>query len=152
MNDVRSLFDADFSAEHIAVLQQTKMNEQSPGPLLANIETLIDFIGTGLKTTSAYFALPQGVLAELNEAMVDPLPYDLKRPRLRSFPTLMGLFMLLRSSRLAVGVTKPQRAVLMDPAALEQWQSFNPTERFFQSHGIVSVRRILGLRRNAKSR
>ncbi len=131
MNDVRSLFDADFSAEHIAVLQQTKINEQSPGPLLANIETLINFIGTGLKTTSAYFALPQGVLAELNEAMVDPLPHDLKRPQLRSFPTLMGLFMLLRSSRLAVGETKPQRAVLMDPAALEQWQSFNPTERFF---------------------
>lgn len=131
MNDVRSLFDADFSAKHIAVLQQTKVNGQSPGPLLANIETLIDFIGTGLKTTSAYFALPQGVLAELNEAMVDPLPHDLKRPQLRSFPTLMGLFMLLRSSRLAVGETKPQRAVLMDPAALEQWQSFNSTERYF---------------------
>ncbi len=131
MNDVRNLFNANFSAEHIAVLQQTKIDERSPGPLLTNIDTLIDFIGTGLKTTSAYFALPQGFLAELNEAMVDPLPHDLKRPQLRSFPALMGLFMLLRSSRLAVGETKPKRVVLIDPAMREQWQSFNPTERFF---------------------
>lgn len=131
MSDVRNLFDADFSAEHIAVLRQTKIGERSPGPLLKNIDTLIDFIGTGLKTTSAYFALPQGVLPELNEAMTDPLPHDLKRPQLRSFPTLMGLFMLLRGSGLAVGETKPKRMVSIDPAVLEQWQSFNPTERFF---------------------
>ena len=131
MNDVRNLFDAEFSAEHQAVLQQTKIDERLPGPLLTNIETLINVIGTGIQTTSAYFALPQRVLAELNEAMVEPMPHDLKRPQLRSFPTLMGLFMLLRGAGLAVGETKPKRVVLIDPAALEQWQSLNSTERFF---------------------
>jgi len=131
MKNVRSLFNADFSTEHVSVLQQTKIDEHSPGPLLTNIETVIDFIGTGLKTTSAYFGLPQGVLAELNEAMVDPLPHDLKRPQLRSFPTLMGLFMLLRGLGLAVGQTKPKRVVLIDPRVHERWQALNPIERYF---------------------
>jgi hypothetical protein len=68
---------------------------------------------------------------ELNEAMVEPLPHDLKRPQLRSFPTLMGLFMLLRNCGLAVGETKPKRRVLIDPSMLAQWRSLNTTERFF---------------------
>lgn len=131
MNDVRNLFGAEFSSEHRTVLQQTKFDEQLPGPLLTNLEILINAIGTGIQTTSAYFALPQRVLAELNEAMAEPMPHDLKRPQLRSFPTLTGLFMLLRGAGLAVGETKPKRAVLIDPAALEQWQSLNLTERFF---------------------
>ena len=131
MNDVRNLFGAEFSAVHQTVLRQTKIDERLPGPLLTNIDTLIRVIGTGIQTTSAYFALPQQALAELNEAMVEPMPHNLKRPQLRSFPTLMGLFMLLRGAGLAVGETKPKRAVLIDPAALEQWQSLNSTERFF---------------------
>ena len=100
---------AEFAAEYIEVLKQTRIDQQLPGPLLANVELLIDFIGAGLKTTSDYFVLPQRVLAELNESMVDPLPNDVKRPQLRSFPTLMGLFMPLRGSGLAVGKVKPQR-------------------------------------------
>ncbi|WP_197231956.1 IS1096 element passenger TnpR family protein [Novipirellula artificiosorum] len=135
MNDVRNLFGAEFSATHRATLQQTKIDERLPGPLLTSIDTLIAAIGTGIQTTNAYFALPQRVLAELNESMVEPMPHDLKRPQLRSFPTLMGLFMLLRGTGLAVGETKPKRAVLIDPAAVEQWQSLNPTERFFNLMG-----------------
>ena len=149
MNDVRSLFGAEFSAEHIAVLQQTKIDEQLPGPLLANIETLINFIGTGLKTTSAYFALPQRVLAELNEAMVEPLPHDLKRPQLRSFPTLMGLFMLLRSPDWRSARRNPNDR--LDGSSRAGAVAISQSDRtFFQSYGILPVRCILGLRRNAK--
>lgn len=121
----------ELSAQRLAELQKTMINESSPGPLLANIEILIDFIGTGLKTTSDYYVLPLAVLAELNAALVDPLLHEFKRPQLRSFPTLMGLFMLLRGCGLAVGQAKPQRVVMIDPAALEQWRAFNPAERYF---------------------
>jgi len=131
MNTPNDLFSGEFSPEHIAVLQKTKIDERLTGPLLTNVETLIETIGTGIQTTSAYFALPQRVLVELNEAMVEPLPHDLKRPQLRSFPTLMGLFMLLRGSGLAVGETKPKRMVLIDPFMLEQWRSLTATERYF---------------------
>jgi len=131
MPDVYNLFNSELSPKHLAVIQQTKIDERLSGPLLTNIDTMIDTIGTGIATTSAYFALPQRVLVELNEAMVDPLPHDLKRPQLRSFPALMGLFMLLRGSGLAVGETKPKRRVVIDPGMLAQWRSLNTTERFF---------------------
>jgi hypothetical protein len=131
MNAPYKLFGAEFSPKHQAALQQTKIDERLPGLLLTNIEILINGIGKGLKTTSAYFALPQRVLNELNEAMVEPMPHDLKRPQLRSFPTLMGLFMLLRGAGLAVGETQPKHIVKIDPVMMEQWQSLNATERFF---------------------
>lgn len=131
MNNLRDLLTSKLSEAQQAVLKQATIDDRSPGPLLANMTRLIDAIGTGMPTSSAYFALPQRVLAELNQLLIDPLPHDLKRPQLRSFPDLMGLFLLLRSTGLAVGETKPKRAVLIDPAMLEQWRSLNPTERYF---------------------
>ncbi len=80
------------------------------------VALVIDAIGAGLPTGSAYFALPQRVLVELNLSLIEPVPHDLKRPQLRSFPNLMGLFMLLRSAGLAVGETKPQRGTQRLPA------------------------------------
>jgi len=128
---MRELLTAKISQAQRSVLEQTTVDNHSPGPLLANINTLIDAIGAGMQTTSAYFALPQRVLKELNDSLVEPLPHQLKRPQLRSFPTLMGLFVLLRGTGLAVGETKPKRVVLIDPAMKEQWQALNPTEQYF---------------------
>jgi len=120
MNEFRKLLTGKLSPARQSVLKHTTISEKSPGSLLSDINTLIDAIGTGMQTTSAYFALPQRVLGELNNLLVDPLPHDLKRPQLRSFPALMGLFMLLRSAGLAVGETKPKRRILIDPAMNEQ--------------------------------
>jgi hypothetical protein len=39
--------------------------------------------------------------------------------------------MLLRSTGLAVGETKPKRAVLLGRAMLEKWQALNLTEQYF---------------------
>lgn len=130
MWDIRELMSGKLTSTAEIGLRKQAINNQSPGPLLANIACLINAIGDGVPTTSAYFALPQGRLAELNESLVDPLPHELKRPQLRSFPTLMGLLMLLRNSGLAVGETKPKRVLLIDPAMLAQWQSLNPTEQY----------------------
>ena len=131
MNGIRELLTAKLSPARQSVLKHTTIDEKSPGPLLSDINTLITAIGTGMQTTSAYFALPQRVLGELNNSLVDPLPHDLKRPQLRSFPALMGLFMLLRSTGLVVGEIKPKRAIIIDPVLNEQWQSLNPTEQYF---------------------
>lgn len=118
MNTPRELLFSELSQAQQSVIKKTTIDDRSPGPLLTNIALVIDAIGTGLPTSSAYFALPQRVLAELNLSLIEPLPHDLKRPQLRSFPNLMGLFMLLRSAGLAVGETKPKRAVLIDPASV----------------------------------
>ena len=131
MNDIRKLLIADITPARASVLKGQAIDPLQPGPLLTNIARLIEAIGTGVPTTSSIFALPQSLLAELNESMVEPLPHDLKRPQLRSFPTLMGLFLLLRSTGLAIGVVKPKRTVLIDPAMLDQWLVLNPTEQYF---------------------
>lgn len=131
MNDLQKLLTSKLSKPLQAVLKNATIDDRFPGPLLTNITRLIEAIGTGLPTSSDYFSLPQRVLSELNQSLLDPMPHDLKRPQLRSFPDLMGLFMLLRSTGLAVGETKPKRVVLIDPAMLEQWQSLNSTERYF---------------------
>ncbi len=113
------------------MLKRQTIDSLSPGPLLTNIARLIEAIGTGVPTTSSYFVLPQCMLAELNASMVDPLQHDLKRPQLRSFPTLMGLFMLLRSTGLAIGAVKPKRSLLIRSVMLARWQLLNPTEQYF---------------------
>ncbi len=131
MIDARELLTAKLTSTRAASFKGQAFSDQSPGPLLANIACLIDVIGDGVSTTSDYFALPQRLLNKLNESLLDPLPHDLKRPQLRSFPTIMGLFMILRSTGMAIGETKPKRVVLIDPAMKEQWLSMNSTERYF---------------------
>ena len=92
--------------------------------------SLIDAVGTGIPTTSKHFCLPIRCLSDLNERLVTPAIHKLKRPQLKSFPALAGLFLLLRASGLAVGENKPERVVLLDPEMLGKWGTLNPTERY----------------------
>jgi len=134
MSDVRKLFNGELddglNAELQSVLQKQIIDNESPGHILKNIERLIEAIGTGMPTTSAYYALPQGKLIELNLSLSQPLTHDLKRPQLRSFPILAGLFSLLRGSGLAVGETKPRRIVKIDPVMFDRFSAMNATERY----------------------
>lgn len=112
------------------IVSKQTFGSKQPGPLLSNIQAMINCLETGIPTTSKYFVLPQGCLVDLNEQMDKPLVHNLKRPQLRSFPTLAGLFLLLRASELAIGTTKPKRLVKIDPEMLERWNSLNPTEQY----------------------
>ncbi len=110
--------------------KQQRFEPGHPGPLLLNIQMLIDALAKGVPTASKYFALPIRCLANWNERLETPIAHKLKRPQLKSFPTLAGLFLLLRASGLAVGQTKPKRVVLIDPMMREQWEKLNPTEQY----------------------
>lgn len=112
------------------ILKQQNFEPGHPGPLLLNVQALIDALATGVPTTSKYFALPIRCLADLNERLDSPIAHKMKRPQLKSFPTLVGLFLLLRASGLAVGETKPKRVVMIDPEMREKWEELNPTERY----------------------
>ena len=112
------------------ILKQQSFDPGHPGPVLLNVQMLIDALATGVPTTSKYFALPIRCLADLNERLQTPTAHKLKRPQLKSFPTLVGLFLLLRASGLAVGESKPKRVVMIDPAMREKWETLNPTEQY----------------------
>ena len=128
-NRPRDLFKNRVTESQTIILQTQTFDLEKPGPLLRDVQTLISNIGDGILTTSEYFVLPQGRLDEMNRQLSEPLAHRLKRPQLRSFPTMMGLFLLLRASGLAIGETKPKRMVRIDPEMLEQWQSLNAAEQ-----------------------
>jgi len=129
-SDIRRLLTQGLTKRLEEVLRTQEIEPGDPGPILLDIQMLIDAIGEGVATTSKYFVLPQGRLDDFNGRLREPLTHRLKRPQLRSFPTLMGLLVLLRSTGLAVGETVPRRVVRIDPEMLVQWNALNATEKY----------------------
>ena len=115
------------------LLHQQKIDQNAPGTILRDFQSLLDFIGPeGLRTTSKFYTLPIGGLAELDERMTKPLRPDLLRPQLRSFPNLLGLHLLLRSTGLGVpGSGKTTGRLTLNHKLLASWQELNPTEKYF---------------------
>ncbi|NOX53425.1 MAG: plasmid pRiA4b ORF-3 family protein, partial [Planctomycetes bacterium] len=115
------------------VLERMTITEDSPGTILRDFETLLDFIGPdGIPASGKYHLLPMSRLRELDERMTRPLRPELKRPQQRSFPNLHGLCLLLRATCLAVPKeTKRQARLVLEPDMLSQWQGLNATERYF---------------------
>ena len=115
------------------ILRTQTVDTDRPGSVLRDFETLLDFIGErGVKTTSKDYLLPQSGLEKLNAAMTRPVAHQLKRPQQRSFPLLNGLFLLLRTTGLGIGIGVPPSGKLaLDPEMLMMWRQLNPTEQYF---------------------
>lgn len=120
-----SLQNSKLSAQHI--------DNNGPGTILADFETLLDFVATGVRSTGKYHLLPMDRLRELDEQMAHPLRPNLERPQQKSYPHINGLYLLLRATRLGVsaGQGKTSGRLLIDPLMLEQWRGLNPTEQYF---------------------
>jgi hypothetical protein len=115
------------------LLQEISIDENQPGTILRDFQTLIDFLQPkGVEVSSVNNLLPLKVLSELNSRLSHPIDIQLKRPVQKSYPYINGLYLLLRSSGIAQvkGQGKKQSLVL-DADALASWSSLNPTERYF---------------------
>lgn len=115
------------------ILQAQIITEESPGTILKDFDTLLDFIGSeGLETGGKYHFLPLKLLPELNARLSKPIEIDLKRPQQKSYPHIHGLYLLLRASGL-VGIQQRGKKsyLLLDEQGLASWHSLNPTERYF---------------------
>lgn len=121
------------SASAQRVLREQEIDDDGPGTVLADFETLLQFIGQdGLKTTGKYYLLPQGKLDALNLQMSRPVVHSLKRPQQRSFPNLHGLYLMLRSSGMGIGEGAPPAGrLVLDQEIVMSWRGLNPTERYF---------------------
>lgn len=102
----------------------------SPGTILVDLQTLIDFIGTaGIQTKSQVGNLPSQVLPELNARISDPIALPLhKRALLRDYPNLTGLFVLLRVMNL---VRTHGKRLWVDPGSLAVWAGLSPAAKYF---------------------
>lgn len=60
------------------------------------------------------------------------MEHRLKRPQQRSFPLLNGLYLLLRTTGIGIGIGAPPSGTLaLDPELLLMWRQLNPTEQYF---------------------
>ena len=115
-----------------AVLRKQTFDEEGPGTILRDFQTLLDVVGPdGVKTASKHYLLPMKSLADLNARLSRPIELCLKRPQQRSYPHISGLYLLLRATGL--GRTEGARSkgrLVVDPALLEAWRALNHTERY----------------------
>lgn len=115
-------------------LTEQTIDEQGPGTILRDFETLLAFIGEeGVPSAGKYHLLPMARLAEFNACMTRPLRPKLQRPQQRSFPHINGLYLLLRASQIGIaqGTGKSTGRLALDPAIHVQWKALNPTEQYF---------------------
>src|SRR4051812_17975646 len=97
-----------------------------PGTILKDVETLTEFVGPdGIATKGN---LPIDRLPELNEKSGHPVQLNLKRPLLRDYPNLSGIFILLRVMEL---FQVRRGRLVVCPSALDLWRGLNPTEQYF---------------------
>ncbi len=119
---------------HQKVLYNHFITEDQPGTILRDFDTLLHIVRDAqpLKVTSSNNLPPMNMLPAINEQLVNPIRLDFKRPQHKSFPNILGLFLLLRATGLAFvdGSGKTNRLVI-DEDILQPWNSLNPTERYF---------------------
>lgn len=116
-----------------STLRDQIIDDLRPGPILHDFGLVLDEIGLeGVKADGKYNLLPIDVIPRLDERLSRPLRLQLDRPLLKSHPYLQALHMLARATGLTrVDASKRPARLVVVPEMLEQWNSFNPAERYF---------------------
>lgn len=114
------------------ILQDQVIDEEGPGTILKDFETILDFVGPDGVTVSANTnQFPLKLLGELNARMTHPIEIDLKRPRQKSYPNIHGLYLVLRASGLCtVQGSGSKSRLVIENGVLDSWKTLNPTERY----------------------
>jgi hypothetical protein len=115
------------------ILRAQTITETNPGTILKDFNAVLDLIGPdGLETNGKYHFLPMRRLPELNARLSKPMAMTLQRPAQKSYPSIHGLYLLLRASGLAFVQRRGNKSYLqLDPLGLASWHGLNPTERYF---------------------
>ena len=119
---------------HHKVLYNHFITADQPGTILRDFDTLLHIVHDAqpLKVTSSNSLIPMKMLPDINARMVNPIRLDLKRPQHKSFPNILGLFLLLRATGLTFLEGSGTKSRLVgDEDVLQSWNSLNPTERYF---------------------
>ncbi|MCS7468063.1 plasmid pRiA4b ORF-3 family protein [Stieleria sp. ICT_E10.1] len=128
--NIRSLFSQKTEPAE-KFLRSLSITADQPGPIVSDANALLDFLdGPPTPTGNQNYVLPMKLLKEANQRMAEPLVNRMARPQLRSFPTLAGLYLLLRSMCLVTTQTKPKRAVFVDAELRGRFNDLNPTEQY----------------------
>ena len=115
------------------ILQQQIINDESPGTVVRDFETLLNFIGSeGIQASGKHHFLPMQRLTELNARLINPVELGLKRPQQKSYPHIHGLYLLLRASGLGLIQRHGRKNYIkLDTQGMSSWNDLNQTERYF---------------------
>jgi hypothetical protein len=135
----------------IALLQQQEITATIPGTVLQDFQTLLDFIGQeGISVGGKLNLIPMKSLAQINQQLAEPIQTDLQRPQQKSYPTINGLYLLLRATGIAKVVQKGKKSQLrLDSVMVNSWQQMNLTERYFnllEAWLVIAQEEMLGER------
>jgi hypothetical protein len=121
------------SPRHGRILRKQAIDENNPGTILRDFEALLGFVrGRELGVSKTHYLLSRRALPEINALLVRPVQLGLKRPQLKSYPHIQGLYLLLRASGLAdVRGAASKPFLVVDDAVYRAWSNLNPTERYF---------------------
>jgi hypothetical protein len=123
----------EWTDEHERTLRALNVDEGSTGTVLRDFQNLLSFVRERkLPASKAHRLPPLKVLPEINARLTQPIALGLKRPQLKSYPHIQGLYLLLRASGLCrVGGTSSKPVLTIDEATYHSWSGLNLTERYF---------------------
>jgi len=115
------------------ILNQQTITETSPGTILQDFQTFLNLLqDEGIEVSGKHSLFPLKHLAALNAQLTEPTQLDLKRPVQKSYPALNGIYLLLRTTGLAVVISeKRKQKLVLDEATYEAWNQLNVTEQYF---------------------
>ncbi|ANV85901.1 hypothetical protein AWQ21_15335 (plasmid) [Picosynechococcus sp. PCC 7003] len=120
------------SEEEETILHNQVISETAPGTILKDFQTTLDFIGDGVPVSNKLKQLSAKLLADLNSRLSNPIETDLKRPMQKSYPSIHGLYLLLRATGIAEISAKGKKLqMVLNPDVYASWQKLNPTEKYF---------------------
>ena len=123
----------EWTDEQKRTLRALEVGEDGPGTILHDFQMLLSLVQErDLRVSKVHQLPPLKALSEINRRLAQPIALGLKRPQLKSYPNITGLYLLLRASGLGCIRSTPSRALLaIDEAGYDSWGSLNPTERYF---------------------
>jgi len=115
------------------ILNQQTITETSPGTILQEFQTFLNLLkDEGIEVSGKHSLFPLKHLAALNAQLTEPTQLDLKRPVQKSYPALNGIYLLLRTTGLAVVISeKRKQKLVLDEATYQLWNQLNVTEQYF---------------------
>jgi hypothetical protein len=119
--------------ENRQTLRALEVSQEGPGTVLRDFQMLLSFVREReLPVSKTYQLPPRKVLPEINACLAHPIELGLKRPQLKSYPHIQGLYLLLRASGLGcIRGTAAKPVLAIDEAVNHSWSGLNPTERYF---------------------
>ncbi len=117
--------------EDKTTLQNLTIDDFSPGTILHDFDALLNLLKAGPLAITTSGQLPLASVTEINALLTHPVQLGLQRPQQKSYPPVLGLYLLLRASGLtSLGGTTKRPLLLLEDSVYQQWTKMNPTERF----------------------